>query len=313
MLYYDEKLQELQKQMAQETRLTALRDSLARQRSELAPRVRALEEEKAKEQSDVDRLEGGSLSAFFYGVIGKKDEKLTKERQEAYAAAVKYDAAARELEAVESDLRRTEEQLRVLQGCAARYEQTLREKAKVIKTAGVPEAEEILRREERLGFLSGQLREIEEAETAGRAALSTAEDVLRSLDDAEGWGTLDLFGGGLLSDIAKYSSLDDAQEQVNRLQVQLRRFQTELADISVQADISIQVEGFLQFADLFFDGLFTDWMVLDRIGRSKSQARDTRDQLRQMLGRLTALRDETVSARDRTQQELDALILKTKV
>lgn len=313
MLYYDEKLQELQKQMAEEKRLTSLRESLARQQSELSRQVQFLSEEKDREQADVDRLEGSSLSAFFYGVIGKKDEKLTKERREAYAAAVKYDTAARELEAVEADLSRTEERLRVLQGCTAGYEQTLREKAQLIKNARAPEAEEILRGEERLGFLSAQLREIGEAEAAGRAALDTAEAVVSSLNSAEDWGTLDLIGGGLLSGIAKYSSLDDAQNQVNQLQVQLRRFQTELADISVQADIRIDTGDFLQFADLFFDGLFTDWMALDRIGRSRAQAQNTLDQVRQMLARLTDLRAETTAAQAETRQKLDGLILKAKV
>lgn len=313
MLYYDEKLQELQKQMAEEKRLMSLRESLARQQSELSRQVRVLSEEKDREQADVDRLEGSSLSAFFYGVIGKKDEKLTKERREAYAAAVKYDTAARELEAVEADLSRTEERLRVLQGCTARYEQTLREKSQLIKNARAPEAEEILRGEERLGFLSAQLREIGEAEAAGRAALDTAEAVVSSLNSAEDWGTLDLIGGGLLSGIAKYSSLDDAQNQVNQLQVQLRRFQTELADISVQADIRIDTGDFLQFADLFFDGLFADWMALDRIGRSRTQAQNTLDQVRQMLARLTDLRAETTAAQAETRQKLDGLILKAKV
>ena len=43
---------------------------------------------KRQEQADVDRLEGHSLATFFYQVIGKMDEKLDKERQEAYAARV---------------------------------------------------------------------------------------------------------------------------------------------------------------------------------------------------------------------------------
>ena len=39
------------------------------------------------------------------------DEQLNKEREEAYAARVKYDAAARELTAVEDELARYEAEL----------------------------------------------------------------------------------------------------------------------------------------------------------------------------------------------------------
>ena len=42
-----------------------------------------------------------SLAAFFYHAVGRLDEQLDKERQEAYAAQVKYDAAAQELTALD--------------------------------------------------------------------------------------------------------------------------------------------------------------------------------------------------------------------
>ena len=59
-----------------------IRDS---QRTQLAEKTAELERTKLAEQADVDRLEGRSLAAFFYGVVGKMDEKLTQERAEAYA------------------------------------------------------------------------------------------------------------------------------------------------------------------------------------------------------------------------------------
>ena len=108
MTYYDEQLQRLQAQTARAKQLEAMLRELRGQQAALSARVQELEAVKRKEQVDVDRLEGRSLAAFFYNVTGRMDERLDKERQEAYAARVKYDAAARELEGVESDLRRYE-------------------------------------------------------------------------------------------------------------------------------------------------------------------------------------------------------------
>uniref|UniRef100_UPI0040572F2D hypothetical protein n=1 Tax=Acetatifactor sp. TaxID=1872090 RepID=UPI0040572F2D len=71
-----------------------------KQQKDLTAKVTELEKRKQKEQTDVERLECGSLAAFFYNVIGKMDDKLTKEKQEAYEAAVKYDVAYRELQSV---------------------------------------------------------------------------------------------------------------------------------------------------------------------------------------------------------------------
>ena len=100
MTYYDEQLQRLQAQTARAKQLESMLRELRGQQAALSARVRELDAVKRKEQVDVDRLEGRSLAAFFYNVIGKMDERLDKERQEAYAARVKYDAAARELEGV---------------------------------------------------------------------------------------------------------------------------------------------------------------------------------------------------------------------
>lgn len=76
-----------------------------------------------------------------------------------------------------------------------------------------------------------QLRELEEAIGAGNAALQQASVVLDSLSSAAGWGTWDLLGGGLISDLAKYSHLDNAQQNIQQLQALLSRFRTELADV----------------------------------------------------------------------------------
>lgn len=242
------------------------------------------------------------MAAFFYGVIGKMDEKLTKERREAYAARVKYDAAARELSDLEAELQERNEELRSLSGCEARYAQALHARGEALKAAGGAVGAEIIKLEERLADLESQRRELREAVSAGEAARNTADAILSSLGSAEGWATWDLVGGGLLSDLAKHSHLDEAQRMVEQLQVQLRRFKTELADVTIQADLQISIDGFLRFADYFFDGLFADWMVLDRIGQSQSQTQETRNQIQLVLDRLEAL----LRAADREQQETKA-------
>jgi len=78
-------------------------------------------------------------------------------------------------------------------------------------------------------------------------------------------------GGGLMADLAKYEELDDAQEQIEQLQVELRRFKTELSDVEITADLQVTVDSFLKFADFFFDGLFADWAVLDHINQAQSR------------------------------------------
>lgn len=313
MKFYDEQLQKLQEQMARKRQLTSQVSELRSQQMTLSARVRELNGIRLQEQADVDQLEGRSLAAFFYHVIGKMDEQLTKEREEAYAAKVKYDAAARELAAVEGDLARYETELASLRSCEQQYESVLKEKAQAVKAAGGAAAEEILHLEERLSFLENQSRELREAISAGSSALYTANHVLSSLDSAEGWGTWDLFGGGLVSDLAKHSHLDTAQGSIETLQSQLRRFKTELADVKISADTQVNVDGFLRFADYFFDGLFTDWTVLGKIHQSQEQVRSTRNQIEAVLSRLTGMQRAVEQEQVQLQNKLDTLVRDAKL
>ena len=297
-----EDLRRLRAQVERKRQLETIVQELQTQRAGLTSWVQELQRQMQLEQADVDRLEGHSLAAFFYGVVGKMDEKLTKERREAYAARVKYDAAARELSGLEAELLEREAEQRTLSGCESRYAQALRARGEALKAAGGAVGAEILKLEARLAELESQRRELREAVSAGEAARNTADAILSSLGSAEGWATWDLVGGGLISDLAKHGHLDDAQQMVEQLQVQLRRFKTELPDVTIQADLQISIDGFLRFADYFFDGLFADWMVLDRIGQSQSQTQETRNQIQLVLDRLEAL----LRAADREQQETKA-------
>jgi len=240
----------------------------------------------------VDRLEGHSLAAFFYQVIGKMDEKLDKERQEAYAARVKYDAALHDLSSVDADLEQIQNRLARLSDCESQYQAALSEKIKSIKASAHPAAQQIAESESRIAALKVQKRELLEAINAGKTALHTVNEVLETLDNAEGWSTWDVMGGGLGVDLAKYAELDDAQEQIEQLQVELRRFKTELADVEITADLQVTVDSFLKFADFFFDGLFADWAVLDHINQAQSRVENTKGQIKRVLALLKKMRED---------------------
>lgn len=310
MEYLNTQLRQLQQKVMRKKQLQARADGLRGQRSALLDKVSSLDKIAMKEEADVKRLEGRSLAAFFYNVVGRMDEKLDQERREAYAARVKYDAAARELQAVEHDLLDCTNELATLALCEDHYRMCLEEKAAAIKAAGSPEGLEILRLETYLQTLESQMKEMNEAADAGQSALFMVKNVLSSLDNAEDLGTWDMFGGGLLVDMAKHDHLDDAQAMIEKLQIQLRRFKTELTDVKIDADIQISVDGFTRFADFFFDGLFADWAVMDRIEQAQSQAKRTKGQIEKVLVKLDTLMQMTRGDMDRTRAALDELIVK---
>lgn len=313
MEFYDEKLRQCREQLVRQQKLNAMVAELRSQQETLSARAAELDAVRRRERQDVERLEGHSLAAFFYHVIGKKEEKLDQERREAYAAGVKYDAVACELRSVQDELERREAELRGLDGCDERYRRTLAEKTAAVKRAGGPAAEAVLRAEDRLAFLNGQERELREAISAGDEALSMTEQIMDSLNSAESWGIWDLMGGDMFVDLVKYGHLDEAQAGIERLQVQLCRFRTELADVTICLDAQAGVDDFLRFADYFFDGIFADWAVMDQIGRAQGQMESVRRQLESALDELNGLMDAAEAERKQVEAERDALVLDARL
>ncbi len=305
------KLSELQQDMYRERQIESRIRNLEIRRDKLEEKARDLRFDKEKEQEDVEKLQGRSLANLFYKVTGKKQEMLDKEQLEAYEAAVKYDAAARELEAVRQDLDALRNEKMELRGSEERYKRALAERAEELRRQGGEAGEQMARMEEQKGELRRQEREIGEAESAGKNALSIAESILDSLDSAQSWSTWDLFGGGgLVTDLIKHGHLDDAQDKVENLQIALDRFHTELMDISIPAEIEVRVDGFLKFADFFFDGLFADWMVRDRIKGSQEQVRDAYKSIEKILDRLDSLKREVRAELGRLESRIEETALR---
>lgn len=303
----------LQAQIIYKKRLESVLKELKSQHAPLKAKAAELEQRMLRERKDVDRLEGHSLSAFFYLLSGKMDEKLDTERREYYAARARYNTCIRELEAIEQDIESTEEDLADLANCEAQFAAAVEAKRHTIENAGTPEADTLLKQEAELSYLSGQQKELEEAISAGTAALRTTADILQVIESAKDWATFDLLGGGLLADFAKHDKLDNAQHMVENLQVQLQRFNKELSDVTIRACLQLNIEGMLRFADFFFDGLLADAAVLEKIKQSLAQVESTREEILTILRQLQDELEEVRHKHARLQKETDALILSTEV
>ncbi len=287
---YDETLMKLQQKVAQKPHLEVKLRELQDQRRVYDSNVISLRLSFRKEQEDVEKLEGKSLANYFYNVIGKLDDKLDAERREAYAAKVKLDAAERELAGTEQDIQEIQSQLSEIRIAEAEYIQTLEAKRSQLRASSTPAGEQIMELEEKIAALEAQKKEIREAISAGNSAKGTADRILSELESADGWNTWDMLGGGgIITHMAKHGHLDDAQANIMALQGMLRKFKAELADINIQANMQVNVDGFLRFADYFFDGLFADWAVGDRISESQSSVMSVRYKIEQAMNKLTSM------------------------
>ena len=309
MTYFDERLKELHRQKLQKKRLQAMELELERQRAEAGKKAAELNEIKKKEQADVDKLEGKSIKALFATLAGNKEEKLSQERQEAYAAAMKYDAAQRDLQGIMRDLEHCKIELEKIEGIEEEYEHLLEERKNSIKQEASRRTNEVLVLEKQMEDLSHEIVELEEALDVGYRAFDFVEAIISDLQEAYNWAETDIYVNSYWIDVQKHAHINSAQDVIQDLRDELRRFKTELADVNIEGDIQIEMDDFSEFADWFFDNIFTDWEMKDKIANSLSQAEETRGQIVSAINLLKDMRDERMKQRIELEEDLEEVVV----
>lgn len=309
MTCFDERLKELHKQKSQRKRLEAMKTELLQQEDDAAKKAAELEKIKRKEQLDVDKLEGKTIKALFFTLAGTKEEKLSQERQEAYVAAMKYDAAKRDLEGIVADLRYCQEELDKLTDCDAEYEHLLEQKKNSMKQEASHRANQVIVIEKDLADLGHEIIELEEALDVGYKAFDLVEDIVKELEEAHNLADWDTFMDSFLIDMQKQEHIHNAQDSIRDLREELRRFRTELADVNIEGDIQIEMDEFSEFADWFFDNIFTDWDIKAKIENSQVQAENTRSQITDTIHLLKDMRDERMKRRIELEEELENVVV----
>ena len=263
-----------------------------------------------QEEADVLELQTGGIHAFFKTVFRDRNEILEKERLEAAQAGAKYEMAMTDLAKMKEELEGWKAELASLEGCEEAFRSKYDAQKKNIAESGNEAAQKMLLAEEQLAKTRGRLREIQEASRAASSALAQVETIEKSLRSAENWGTFDMLGGGTIASVVKRGHMNDAEQMIPELQRRLQRLSDELEDVSIRLDHTIEHGEFLRFADWFFDGIFVDWMVQDKIHNFQSEIAQVKYRIQStVMGKLNQLRNDTERDIQRLEREIEALVM----
>ena len=114
-------------------------------------------------------------------------------------------------------------------------------------------------------------KEIREAIRAGERALDSLQEANRQLNSAGNWGLVDIFGGNTISGLMKHMKVNNASRCVDDARRDVATFRDELGDIRDVENLNIDIDGFLTFADFFFDGFVADIFVQSKIRKGQQQ------------------------------------------
>ena len=282
------------------------------ERAILHKKVSRLESKLEKERLDVKKITEFSFKGLVYKVLRKEEQQLVKEQEEVHLVEQQYHQAKEQLQACEAKISRLTDENSILRTAKATYELLYRQKYEEIRQLNTAESNQLLALEDQIALDSKVVQELEEALSVGNRLFSCLSNVLESLDSAKGYGVWDMVGGGIIATAGKHSHLDTAQSMLEDAKELMKKFKKELSDIQVTLDSQVNIEGFSQFADFFFDGFLVDWFVQSKINRSIERISDARQQILKVLGQLVKMQENTKHSFEQKQIELANLIKEFK-
>ena len=114
-------------------------------------------------------------------------------------------------------------------------------------------------------------QELREAIAAADYALVCLENCRKSLSKASGWGIFDMLGGGFIASLIKRGHLKDARREFENARSSIATLVDELDDVDEFVQIDFETSSFLDAMDIWFDNIFSDIMMQNKISEIRSQ------------------------------------------
>lgn len=145
-------------------------------------------------------------------------------------------------------------------------------------------------------YTKENLRQLDSAIEAGKKVLDCLVQAQQQLDVIHTEGIFDRISQGIFRRIMwNPKRIDEANQTIQKAKDLLIVFRRELRYIEVSSQLKIEIEGFVTFADFFFDSLLADWYVQSRLKKSSEEVEDAMRQISDILEKLYAMKAEKYS------------------
>ncbi|QXC59718.1 hypothetical protein KSP35_15190 [Aquihabitans sp. G128] len=292
------------------------RDSLVARAAEAAKQVRAAGAQVAHarlalaaEDEQVAKLSSFSLTRIVAGIRGTRDADLSREEAEREAARFAVATAESRRDAASREAAALQGRVAALGDAETELGLALAAKEAWLATTQQPGAERLVAIAARRGAIAAELREGYEATTAGQVAEDLLARAAKQLGSAESWSAYDTwFGGGMFSSAIKHDHMDLASSLVRQADGALLRLQQELADVGRSGVAQLQMGSWERTFDVFFDNIFTDLKVRDRVKGAVQKVHDARVAVRRTMQDLAQHANALTAELDALEQERRALL-----
>jgi hypothetical protein len=264
-----------------------------------------------QEFKDFKRISGWTLTALFNLIIGKKEEKINKEKQEYLLAKLNYDQLTEEILLIESDIKKKKKEAIVFLNIDFQYKKILKEKETYLREVNDVMVLQLNQIDEVINHIEVEIKELNEAILASEPVIEILKEVIDTLKLAEKWGRRDIRGGGMITTYIKHSKINMSKDLIGKVQFHIDNFVREMKDVNANFNINaVNLSQYASFSDFFFDGLIIDYFVQKQIKQSKSHAESTFSSFSDIKAKLSYKRDQKQLVLKRRNKDKISLLSK---
>lgn len=255
-----------------------------------------IKEKLDKEFRDIENLKKLSMVNMIATLLRNKEEKLYKEEQEYLQVKFRYDETIVIIDGMKNDIEVLKRRLKEIEDYEDRYDELIKEKSLLLKSMDKSKSEILQSLENRIEIEMTNKIEIEEAIEAAAQGSFSANNARKDLESAKSWGDYDIFLGGMFSSVIKHDGVKAAQKSLEDLGYCLNRLNKELVDINMNIAMSIIDDINSKYVfDVFFDNIFTDIAVQDKIKSALSKVYQIQDEISNLQYNLEEKKKDSIN------------------
>ncbi|MBK9103984.1 MAG: hypothetical protein IPL92_05315 [Saprospiraceae bacterium] len=276
--------------------------------------LQVMETTLAKEQRDVETLEREGITTMFRKFLGDREEQLDKEREEYFRASLKFNEIYKSVELIRFELDLLSKKEQNYDAVLRRVEALITEREKELMDLDPNVALVLKGINQQTDKLHKYSVEVEEAYVAGTNALTLVRGAEQHLINARFMGQQEMWGRRHQGNYhMKRESIEVARDLAYQSRHALIRFGNELQDVfkGLQLNVSMEIEEFGAFAEIFFNNLITDYLVQQKITKSLVNVTGTRQRVEVIMQSLDKERGVIREKLDKLEMERKKVVVES--
>ena len=270
--------------VAEGERASARCDALTNQIDAEAGKLAELGRQVDRSEHRVAGLEGHSLAHVVAALRRRSDQELGDAQAEVRATQMEIATRQNALRQLRAERDRVQTRAASLEADRRALDQARQLREEWITQSGGEHAERLQALTARHNQLAHTLSECEEVTATAHQAQTALDDCLQQLSSAGSWATYDtFFNGGILAASMEHRRVDEAAQTISAAQAVLQKLGAEIQALQDPHALLPEISPGLKVANIWFDNIFSDWMVRSRINASQDAIRATSEKVGQLI------------------------------